>query len=396
MTPNTQAGMTQAFVRSTNLALVLDRITRESGSVSRADIAGALGMTRSTVSRLVDDLVLGRLVVEGEAIGGLRGRPAVPLSLSAGTVISLGLEVNLDRIVATVVDLSGATLGVAKEAIEALDLGFKATMAIATRLAGQLLGQAPDEARLAGAVLAVPALVAKDGRSVVRAPNLGWDGLDPSSMWDVTFRGEPVPLRVANDVDCSSLTLIQESPDASFLYLTGEVGIGSAVSMDGQLLSGRHGWASELGHMCVEPGGALCGCGADGCLETVVGRPALLAASGQKDLDALCIALDTGDERALLAIDGAAKALGIAVGGALNLLDLTTVNLGGHLGVLGEWLHPLLAAELDRRVLWSTYSEIELASVSQAPLRAAMGAGLAALAHVHADPAAWVEPLLER
>ena len=53
------AGMTQSSVRSANLALVLGRIVANSGSISRADIAHQLGMTRSTVSRLVDDLVIG-------------------------------------------------------------------------------------------------------------------------------------------------------------------------------------------------------------------------------------------------------------------------------------------------------------------------------------------------
>lgn len=390
------SGMTQASVRSSNLALVLRRIARESGTVSRADIAGQLGMTRSTVSRLVDDLVLGHLVVEGEAMGGVRGRPAVPLALSTRQVVALGLEVNLDRIVGTIVDLPGGTVAVSKESIDAIELGFDATMADVVGVAEALLAQVPGDARLAGAVLAVPGLVEKDGRRVMRSPNLGWDGLDPSSRWDVAFRGTTVPLRTANDVDCSARTLIRESPDSSFLYITGEVGIGSAISMGGQLLTGRHGWASELGHMCVEPGGVRCGCGSDGCLETVVGRRALLTASGQPDLDALCLALQEGDPEALATITRAAEALGIAVGGALNLLDLTTVNLGGHLGVLGEWLNPLLATELKRRVLWSGHSDIELASISQAPLRAAMGAGMAALGQVLAEPADWVEPLLER
>lgn len=393
---STSTGMTQASVRSTNLALVLQCVAQATSPISRADIAQQLGMTRSTVSRLVDDLVLGQLVVEGEALGGVRGRPAVPLYLSSGRVASLGLEVNLDRIVATVVDFDGTLLAVARESLDALSLGFDDTMGALRVLVEQVLDRVPVGARLTGAALAIPALVAKDGHRVVRAPNLGWDGLDPVSLWNLTYRSEEIPLRIANDVDCSARTLIKEDPTSSFIYITGEVGIGSAISMDGQLLTGRHGWASELGHMCVNPGGLTCGCGADGCLETVVGSTALTKASGQPNLEALCTALAAGDERAMATIEQTAESLGIAVGAALNLLDLTTVNLGGHLSILGEWLNPLLETELDKRVLWSQHSEIELASISQAPLRAAMGAGLAALSPVMTDPAAWIDPYLER
>ncbi|NHB85022.1 MarR family transcriptional regulator [Tessaracoccus sp. HDW20] len=73
--------MTQSSVRAANLALVLSRIPGGTGTISRADIAAEVGMTRSTVSRLVDDLITGRLVHEGETTPGARGRPAVPLSL---------------------------------------------------------------------------------------------------------------------------------------------------------------------------------------------------------------------------------------------------------------------------------------------------------------------------
>ena len=76
-----ETGLTQASVRSTNLQLVLGAIQRGAGAVSRADIAAQLGMTRSTVSRLIDDLIVGRLVREGETSAGGRGRPAVPLNL---------------------------------------------------------------------------------------------------------------------------------------------------------------------------------------------------------------------------------------------------------------------------------------------------------------------------
>ncbi|WP_052460026.1 ROK family protein [Tessaracoccus massiliensis] len=212
----------------------------------------------------------------------------------------------------------------------------------------------------------------------------------------MTFRGEPVELAVRNDIDCSALTVLRDEPGSSFLYVTGEVGIGAAVSMDGSLLSGRHGWASEVGHICVNPDGELCGCGATGCLETVAGLRAFLKAAGHDDMEAVLQALADGDTQAEEAVERMAEALGIALGAALNLLDVSTVRLGGHLGRLGDWLRAPLLKHLITRVLWAPHSGIELELIDRAPLRAAMGAGLAALGPVMRDPAAWVDPLLAR
>ena len=169
-----------------------------------------------------------------------------------------------------------------------------------------------------------------------------------------------------------------------------------AISLAGQLLTGPHGWASELGHVCVDPHGVRCGCGATGCLETVVGQRALLHRAGQPDMEAYLAALEAGDQTAATVLDEVIVALGIAVGGALNLIDVTAVKLGGHLGLLEPWLAARLADEIHDRVLWSDHSTIEITTVAEAPLRAAMGAGLSALARVTNDPASWIEPLIDR
>lgn len=128
----------------------------------------------------------------------------------------------------------------------------------------------------------------------------------------------------------------------------------------------------------------------------MAGLHAFLDAAEQEDMDGVLKALEDGDGPAHTAVKQMAVSLGIAIGAALNLLDVSTVRLGGHLGRLGEWLREPLQAELITRVLWAPHSGIELELIERAPLRAAMGAGLAALGRVTRDPAAWVDPHLER
>ena len=186
--------MTQASVRARNLALVFGEVLTTVVRVSRADIAAKLGMTRSTVSRLVDDLILGGLIAEGEAVGGARGRPAVPLMVRSGSVLALGLEINVERIVATLVDLTGAMVACHSVRVNTSELGLEASMARLCKLARRTLDEVPPDARVAGAMMAVPGLVDRRGQRIVRAPNLGWEGMTPSDYWEVVFRGTALPL----------------------------------------------------------------------------------------------------------------------------------------------------------------------------------------------------------
>src|SRR5690606_33911966 len=109
--PDRRAGARQGTLREHNLAIVLDRIVSAAEPVSRARIAADTGLTRGTVSALVDRLLAARLVAELEPVAGSgAGRPAVPLVPARGTVVALGLEVNVDYAAVRGVDLAGETV----------------------------------------------------------------------------------------------------------------------------------------------------------------------------------------------------------------------------------------------------------------------------------------------
>src|SRR5690606_15020168 len=94
-------------VRRHNLALVLGCVA-EAEPLSRARVAERTGLTRGTVSSLVDELIAAGLVTELAAERGGPGRPAAPLQLNRNGPAGLGLELGVDRLGACVVDLTGA------------------------------------------------------------------------------------------------------------------------------------------------------------------------------------------------------------------------------------------------------------------------------------------------
>src|SRR5689334_13924245 len=99
----------QGSLRELNLALVLGRIAAAQRPPSRAALAAETGLTRATVSAVVEDLVAGRLVTEAEPTPRAgAGRPARGLVLAGDGPAGLGLEINVDYLAACVVDLAGA------------------------------------------------------------------------------------------------------------------------------------------------------------------------------------------------------------------------------------------------------------------------------------------------
>ena len=136
---------------------------------------------------------------------------------------------------------------------------------------------------------------------------------------------------------------------SDFIYLSGEIGIGGAVVVDGRGMAGRHGWAGEIGHVSVDPDGPACPCGSTGCLERYAGKDAILTAAGLRGV------VRSGRPRAGGPLRRrpcagcrrrAAWALGVALAGVINVLDIPAVVLGGHLGQIADLLRPDLERHL--------------------------------------------------
>ena len=387
----------QASLRSLNLATVIQRVYAAATPPSRADVAADTGLTRSTVSRLADDLIAGGLIAENESrTDGQRGRPAVPLVAAVGTWFALGLEVNVGRLAARLVDLTGETLAeeVGERDLRASDADE--VIAALGDMGRRVLSAARPGMTLAGVQVALPGLVDVDEGVLLRAPNLGWWEVRARERLAESLGLDPMLIGVGNEADFAAETIAWDAPGrpsalGEFLYVSGEVGIGSALVTSGKAMTGRHGWAGELGHVCVDPAGPVCGCGARGCLEVYVGQAALSASAGTANTDELAGRLAAGDERALAAVAEASHILGVALAGALNLLDVSLVVLGGHLGRLAAHLIPGVVEELRRRVVAAPFAEPSVITVPDGHVdESALGAAYTALHRVLDDPAPWL------
>ncbi|MFJ5273272.1 ROK family protein [Streptomyces sp. NPDC088358] len=344
--PDTQQGM-----RRRNLSRVMHTVKAE-GPLSRAAVASRIGLTRAAVSTLVDELIRSGLLDElGPERPGRVGRPGSALAVSGHGPAGIGAEVGVDHLAACAVDLRGDVR--ARAVRHGTNRGRPPGPVIRelTALVRQVIAEAEREGLWpAGLAVAVPGLVARDARTVVRAPNLDWHDTDLGALLP-----PELPLTVDNEANFGGLAelWLGEATARDFLHVSAEIGIGAAVLVDGHLLRGTRGFAGELGHVPVRPDGPECPCGGRGCLEQYAGEEAVLRAAGLEPggdrVGVLAERAARGDEEVRRALHDAGTALGIALTGAVNLLDPETVVLGGALSGLAPWLLPSLEDELARR-----------------------------------------------
>ena len=374
---SSSAPVRQSSVRAHNLALVLQTVANSANPISRASTAAVTGLTRATVSALVDDLIAGRLLTELDPPPRTgAGRPAAGLALSPEGPAGLGLEINVDYLAACVVDLSGTVRHRLVEHADHRLSDAPAALADLARLAKQTLSA---DLPLAGAALAVPGLVSPDGLVRV-APNLGWQDVDAATLLTEELG---VPVSVDNEANLAALSELRTTGGPSFVYVSGEIGIGAGIVLDGALYRGMRGWSGEIGHVSVHPDGPECRCGARGCLERYAGQEAILRAAGVATLAEI-------DEAAAPALTEAASALGLALAGVVNLLDVDTVVLGGSYAPLVPWLRDGIAAELRRHVLTAELAPITLRAAALGADAAMRGAADSVLRGVLDNPAAWL------
>jgi predicted NBD/HSP70 family sugar kinase/biotin operon repressor len=361
----------QHTVRRHNRTLVLHTVAADE-PVSRARIATRTGLTRGTVSSLVEELLAAGLVAELAAARGGTGRPANPLELNRSGPGGLGVEIGVDAVGACVVDLTGAVRARRVAASDHRTHGPAVGLEAAAVLAADVVAEAGLP--VTGVGLAVPGVVA--GNVLERAPNLPlWRDVDiVAQAADVLgpVVGD-VPVTVGNEADLAALAE-QRAGGAGddFLYVSGGIGVGAGIVLGGRLFGGSGGRAGELGHVVVDPAGPPCTCGGQGCLERAVGVEELCRAAGVDDLDALAAAAARGEPATDAALRAAGHALGVALAGAVNLLDLPTVVLGGGYPRLGAVLRTAVADELARRVVWRSPVAVRMSALGgEAALRGA-------------------------
>ncbi|SDQ64789.1 ROK family transcriptional regulator [Quadrisphaera sp. DSM 44207] len=405
----------QSDLRARNLATVLGSVAGSAAPVSRAALAARTGLTRATVSALVEVLLDGGLLAESAPPPPTgAGRPAVGLHLSGERVAALGVEVGVDHLAACVRDLSGAVRLRRVQPAEHRGSPAPQVLARSAALAADLVAEAGREGlAVVGATWAVPGLVERGSGRVLLAPNLGWRDVDAVALLGAAADLAGLPVAVGNEAALAAVAELGPpgigaadgagAGASDFVLVTGEVGIGAGLVLGGRPVTGARGWSGELGHVSVVADGPECSCGSRGCLEVYAGQEALLRAAGLQAraatalggsgaLAALLAAAEAGDAATLAALARAGRALGLATSAAVNVLDVGAVVLGGIYAPLAPWLCEHVERELALRVLRARLDPVRVLVSSRGPDAAMLGAAAVVLQRVLERPAELLAP----
>jgi len=201
------------------------------------------------------------------------------------------------------------------------------------------------QGRIRAIGVTVPGLVRSDG-FVLHLPILGWRDVNFLALAGQHF---DIPVSIENNANAAAFGEVYRYPKQSddlILFLKLGNGCGGAAIIDGRLLRGTSGVATEFGHMRVANGGPRCHCGQIGCLETHVNLEALaryLAEAGAApDADPTAVAgtVRRGDAAARSAVRKLAHYLAIGMVNLTNLFNPSDIVLGGT-------LRPVLELSLD-------------------------------------------------
>ncbi|MEU6713661.1 ROK family transcriptional regulator [Nonomuraea sp. NPDC046802] len=371
-------GVRHDSMRARNLAVVLGTLHR-SGPHTRAALAELTGLTKTTVSSLISDLLEAGVVSESGAVrAGERGRPGVAVGLSGQRVATLGLEINIDYLAACVVDVTRTVRLRRTRPADNRNSNPADILQGLRDLVKETTAEAEESGlRIIGAALAVPGTV--EGGVLRSAPHLGWRDVRVADLFDL-------PFAIDNEANLAALgELWFGSRATDFLYVSGEIGVGAGLVVDGALFRGTFGLAGELGHVVVVPDGPACRCGGRGCLEVYAGQDALL--NGLDSVASLVEHLESGDPEASAACERAGHALGVALTSAVHLLDPGKIVLGGIFAPLFPWLEAPVGAGLTARLGQMRATPPALVVSEIGADAAVLGAAGLIIQRVIADPA---------
>ncbi len=345
---------TRQYTKGHNRNLVLKTIF-EREQISRAETARLTGLTRSTVSEIVSDLMDQGLIHEtgfGQSQGG---KNPILLGLVEDSRWLIGLNLAQHQFRGAVVNLRGKLRGVWSLPVNDTDWDGDAAL----RLVYQILDQIIDETKqpLSGIGVGAPGLINTSEGMVVNAVNLHWKAFPLAHLLQERYH---LPVQILNDCQAAAIgekTYGRHSMEGGNLVLINvHHGIGAGIIINGTIFRGDGGFAGEIGHVVVvEEGGELCSCGRRGCLETVASARAVIRQARQSiecradsslprdpaaiTLEAIETAFRAGDPLSRELVLKAARYLGMIISSMVGALNIQRIILQGDMTRFGAlWL----------------------------------------------------------
>jgi predicted NBD/HSP70 family sugar kinase/biotin operon repressor len=358
-------------LRAANRRSVLGALA-SGGPQSRADLARASGLSRTTVSSLVQDLIATGQAVEttdrGRPHKGGSGRPPLLVAATSAHGAVAGIDIGHHHVRVAVADQTGAVLAEDVRPLDVDDHGG-ATLDRVTQMLRSLTRESGlDLARLHAIGLCIPAPIDRRSAQIRSGVMPGWRDLAPAEQLAERLG---VPVAADNDANLGALAELHHGVAhgvGDFVYLKLASGVGAGLVLGGRLYRGATGIAGEIGHVQVLEHGQVCRCSNRGCLETEVAVPRLLDLLQPTHHEPLTVerllALDAARDAGVRRVLGdAGRAVGRALADLCNSLNPALLVIGGPLGSTGSLLDGVRAS-VDRYAQPNAAAAVRVASAA--------------------------------
>ncbi len=338
------------LARDINRRILLN-LVRARQPISRADLARATGLQRSTISLIVEELVEEAWILEGPTGRLPRGRHPTFLRLNDKRVV-IGVDIRPTHTTVALADinarfLSQEVLATPDDAPTALSLLIDRIKSIVKTCRGK---------KLEGIGVSLPGRA--NGGRLVFAPNLKWNDVElRTPLMNAT--GLHVELEnAANACVLAAVSFGRMDSCRNLVVVTVSEGIGTGIMVNGQLARGLNQMAGEFGHVPLDASGPECGCGSRGCWEVFASNRAAQRyyhesranAAGLLFTDLLSLA-DQGDTLAARALEKMAHYLGRGMRMIVAGLAPERIIVIGDLTRSWQRFGPVIEAEVAAQVL---------------------------------------------
>lgn len=316
------------IMKSQNQQKVLHLIFTE-GPISRVELAEKSGLTQQTVTNIVNRLLREDVVKQGEPVESTVGRKRVPLTVNSAKMYAVGIEMSGKFIRGALYNFQYHRLARVERRVGKFEHGEHALEVICSVI-NEIIEQVPDPNRLKGIGICVHGLVDSHHGVVLRPPGLGWT---PLAIREPLESKYGFPVYVENDVNLLALNENMSGclADSNHnITLMMDWGIGGAIVVDKQLVTGSSFVAGEFGHYKSFSGedALLCHCGSVGCLTTLASDSGLQQNFGT-GIDVFEAKVRSQDPASLELYSKIVDALSLAIGNVITFLNPDHVMLTG-------------------------------------------------------------------
>lgn len=348
-------------LREFNRLLVLNYV-RDHGPISRVMLAQCLGLSRTTVSSIIDALLQEGFVSEGRLLDAAPkgGRRAILVHFNADAGRILGIDVGRTHLTMLLTNLTPAIVAQRSVPFDTSRGPGVCLPILISEIRTFVEASATNWEVIAGIGLGIPGPLSVDLHRLSSPPRMpGWDNID---IWEPLHAAFNKPLYIDNDANMGALGESRWGAgrgDSDMAYIKIGTGIGGGLILNGRIYRGHQGSAGELGHLIIDENGPLCVCGSRGCLEVLAGARAIVADAEQglslarkqasasdeeraprvyADIADVVAAAQLGDAACIAALERAGERIALALAGLVNLVNPASIVLDGSVARAGELL----------------------------------------------------------